>query len=523
MRRNYVPVAETLHELLNATRAHVGFALRPGGEQALANVLHVAELARQYERDGGISFRGFADELRAAAESAQAAEAPLLEEDSDGVRMMTVHKAKGLEFPIVILADLTCKLSRAEAGRWIDPANNICALKLGGWAPIDLLRHDPEESAKDRAEAERLAYVAATRARDVLVVPVSGDQPYEGGWLNPLTPAVYPSPEARRSPKSAIGCPAFPSKDTVMNRPDGDPARPSTVAPGEYLFGSLGPRTANPEPRTPNPEPRISNRELRTASHEPRAPSHEPRATSNESYSVVWWDPHILSLGAGSPFGLRRDDLIAKDGDPAGVAARLAAYNAWRSARDATVAAAKTPSMSIRIVSDEIARQAALDHSAEIRIENLARLDGRPFGPRFGTLVHATLATIPLTADEDLVRAVARTQARILLAANEEAYAAVEVVTAALRHQLFDRVRAADGVGKCFRELPILWRAPDGTLIEGTLDLAFEDETGTTVVDFKTGRELDADVERYKRQLTIYCRALESLRGGTVRGVLMRV
>ena len=103
--------------------------------------------------------------------------------------MMTVHKAKGLEFPIVILADLTCKLSRAEAGRWIDPASNLCALKLGGWAPMDLLRHDPKESAKDRAEAERLAYVAATRARDVLVVPVIGDEAYEGGWLSPLTPA----------------------------------------------------------------------------------------------------------------------------------------------------------------------------------------------------------------------------------------------------------------------------------------------------------------------------------------------
>ena len=39
--------------------------------------------------------------------------------------MMTVHKAKGLEFPIVILADLTCKLSRAEAGRWIDPDQQL--------------------------------------------------------------------------------------------------------------------------------------------------------------------------------------------------------------------------------------------------------------------------------------------------------------------------------------------------------------------------------------------------------------
>src|SRR6185295_15617016 len=101
--RNYRPVAETIGRLLTDTRAHVGFILRPAGEQALANVLHVAELARQYEAGGGISFRGFIDELRDAA-SAEAAEAPILEEGSDGVRLMTVHKAKGLEFPVVILA-----------------------------------------------------------------------------------------------------------------------------------------------------------------------------------------------------------------------------------------------------------------------------------------------------------------------------------------------------------------------------------------------------------------------------------
>jgi ATP-dependent exoDNAse (exonuclease V) beta subunit len=533
LRRNYVPVAETLHELLNATRAHVGFALRPGGEQALANVLHVAELARQYERDGGISFRGFTDELRVAAETAQAAEAPLLEEDSDGVRMMTVHKAKGLEFPIVILADLTCKLSRAEAGRWIDPASNICALKLGGWAPLDLLRHDPEESAKDRAEAERLAYVAATRARDVLVVPVIGDEPYEGGWLSPLTPAVYPSPESRRNPKSASGCPAFPSKDSVMNRPDGDPARPSTVAPGEYVFdagsavggrrsgvpkdgssgwkdaASVGSGRSAPEPRPPTAD---------------RRPSPDRRPPTADTYSVVWWDPHILPLGAGSPFGLRRDDLIAKDGDPAGVASRLAAYRTWRNELDTTVTAAKTPSLSVRIASDVASQPAMIEaDSVEIEILDLSRMDGRPFGPRFGTLVHATLATIPLDAGEDVVRTVARTQSRILLAADEEAYAAVEVVTAALRHDLFDRARAADRAGNCFRELPILWRAADGSLVEGTIDLVFVDKRGITVIDFKTGRELDADLERYKHQVAIYCRAVESLRGGKPRGVLMRV
>ena len=124
-RRNYRPVAETIRAAGRHPRAR-GFVLRRGGEQALANVLHVAELARQYEAGGGISFRGFVDELRLAAENAQAAEAPILEEGSDGVRMMTVHKAKGLEFPVVVLADLTCKLSRADAGRWLD-SDAACA------------------------------------------------------------------------------------------------------------------------------------------------------------------------------------------------------------------------------------------------------------------------------------------------------------------------------------------------------------------------------------------------------------
>jgi ATP-dependent exoDNAse (exonuclease V) beta subunit len=70
--REWGGASGVLHELLLATRAHVGFALRIGGEQALANLLHVAELARQYELGGGISFRGFVEELRTAADTAQA-------------------------------------------------------------------------------------------------------------------------------------------------------------------------------------------------------------------------------------------------------------------------------------------------------------------------------------------------------------------------------------------------------------------------------------------------------------------
>ena len=195
--RNYIPVATTISKLLNATRVHVRFALEHGGEQVLANVLHVAELARRYEADGGISFRGFIDELREQAEDGQSGEAPILEEGSDGVRMMTVHKAKGLEFPVVILADITAKLRPAAASRYLDTANSTCAVRLAGCSPIDLIHHEDTELRRDEAEGVRLAYVAATRARDLLVVPAVGDEEREG-WIEPLNRAIYPPIETRR-------------------------------------------------------------------------------------------------------------------------------------------------------------------------------------------------------------------------------------------------------------------------------------------------------------------------------------
>ena len=498
-RRNYIPVADTIHQLLAETRAHVGLVLRRGGEQSLANVLHVAELARQYEASGGISFRGFVDQLRGAAGAAESAEAPILEEGSDGVRLMTVHKAKGLEFPVVILADLTCKLSRVEAGRWIDPDRGVCAIKLAGLAPLDLLHHGVEELAREQAEAVRLTYVAATRARDVLVVPALGDSPFEGGWLDPLNAAIYPPAASRRASAPAPGCPKFPSLDSVLERPDGDPATTNTVAPGGYTF---------------------------------QVQPHARKPSQGEKYEVVWWDPHALSLDATSTYGLRRDDLIVKDGDMFAVADRLAAYERWKEEKATALGRASRGSLSVETAS-VWARSRAREQSLalldwnggafEIDVAEIPIDPSRSHGRAFGTLIHAVLAAVPLDASEAATRAIAAMQARILDAPAADVEAAVQTTIRVLAHPLMDRARAATVQKRCYREMPITWRAPDGTLVEGAMDLAFEDDTGVTVIDFKTDRELDADVERYKRQITIYCRALDELGRNPVRGVILRI
>jgi ATP-dependent exoDNAse (exonuclease V) beta subunit len=496
-RRNYRPVAETVQDLLAETRAHVAIVLRTAGEQALANVLHVAQLAREYEANGGLSFRGFVDELTAAAEISQAGEAPILEEGSDGVRMMTVHKAKGLEFPVVILADPTCKLARADASRWLDPGTNRCALKLGGWAPIDLLLQGGMEVARDQAEAQRLAYVAATRARDVLVVPAIGDGPYDGGWLDALMPAIYPANP--RTPESARGVPLFKSKDTVLLRPNGDPASNRTVAPGTFVF-SVSSRTTDHAPRT-------------------------------SDYHVTWWDPRALHLGAAPPYGLRRDDLIVKTGDLFGVDRRLAEYEDWRDGKAASIARASRPGLRVqtatawaaeaaRLGIDQALLDLAPDGRDEIAVLEIPGAKKRPHGARFGSLVHAVLGTVPLDAGSDLVERAAVMHARLLNANELEVHAAVEVAGAVLRHDLIARARASVSVR---RETPVSWVQKDGTLIEGVLDLAFDEGGRTIVVDFKTDQELAAGETRYRAQLRQYLGAVSRVTGRPASGILFRV
>jgi ATP-dependent exoDNAse (exonuclease V) beta subunit len=477
-RRNHRPISDTVTLLLEATRGHAGFALRPAGEQVLANVLHVGELAQAYETSGGISFRSFVEQLVDEAGRAQTAEAPILEEGSEGVRIMTTHRAKGLEFPVVILADITARMT-GSVSRTIDSERKLCALRIAGWAPAELNEQEEGEAKRDEAEGLRVAYVAATRARDLLVIPAVGDAPFERGWVSCLNGALYPEAERWSRPEPAPACPAF-GRDSVVERPADRAFDPDGVHPGLHRF-----------------------------------------AGDDDGYGVVWWDPHRLKLGAPAQFGIRQQHLLGREAGEDVVREDVARFEEWRASKQAAIAEASRPSLTVRIATERSIEPAGV--APEVELIELERQVDRPSGTRFGALVHAALAVVQLDAERGQIEPTVALQARILGATAEESAAAVDAVDAALRHPLMERARAAQAAGKCRRETPVTLREENGDLIEGVVDLAFEESGTWTVVDFKTDAELTGRLDSYRRQVGFYAQAIERATGKGAAGVLFRV
>ncbi len=478
-RRNRRPIADTLSRLLGETRAHAGVAIWPTGEQALANILRVLDLARRFEASQATSFRAFVQRMQDDAARGGAPEAPVVEEGTDGVRLMTVHRAKGLEFPVVILVDPLAPKTMREPSRYTDADAKLCAMPLCGCTPRDLDVHRDEVLRRDHDEAVRLGYVAATRARDLLVVPGFGDGGQEG-WLDMLDVVLYPDPRDLRVAQQAPGCPAFAGDDTVLEWPEKAQRSPQrAVAPGLH--------------------------------------------TSRGGHHVVWWDPKALDLGKENEAGLRQRKLLEADKDGKAAEDGVKQHQAWKDARDARLARGGVPELRVRTVTAAASASAEAGAAgAQVELVEVAgRREGRPHHKRFGTLVHGVLAELPLDASEQTALQIAVKQARLVGAPDDEANAAAEAASAALAHPLMRRAAKSRA---CRREVFVSLTEDDGALVEGVVDLAFEEDGAWVVVDYKTDRELAADgLKRYEAQVATYAAAIARATGAPARGVLFRI
>jgi ATP-dependent helicase/nuclease subunit A len=180
---------ELIDSALTASGYDLSMLAMPGGVRRLANARKLMRLAREYETANGPGLHGFVLSLAQRAAGGQGAregEAPVEGEGLDAIRVMTIHRAKGLEFHTVVVADL---------GRSVRPRSEIVRVSGdGGRLGLRLVRAGvgDRESALDytplgreavaaaEREERRLFYVAMTRARERLVL--SGAAKFSG-WL----------------------------------------------------------------------------------------------------------------------------------------------------------------------------------------------------------------------------------------------------------------------------------------------------------------------------------------------------
>ena len=143
------------------------------GEQAVANLLKVKQTAASLADRPHMTLSGFVELMIARLdEQPDESESPLAEESLDAVHVLTIHKAKGLEFPIVVLPGLHQGSGRERSAPQIsyDWSSGIYGLSLDRHRSLGSLLVQHKQRLREEAERRRVLYVGMTRAKELLLL-----------------------------------------------------------------------------------------------------------------------------------------------------------------------------------------------------------------------------------------------------------------------------------------------------------------------------------------------------------------
>lgn len=189
------PVAALMRALLKETGIEAILLAQHHGVQKASNLHKLNHLAREFGGSGRLGLHAFTDHLSTLARRGlRAGDAELFAETGGAVTLMTVHNAKGLEFPIVVIADMGREPGggRTRPFCLLNPRHGLTVATHDAngnpvWPAIGqhLKRLDTED---DLAEEARVLYVAMTRARDRLLL-AGPAKPRKHSWMAALNAA----------------------------------------------------------------------------------------------------------------------------------------------------------------------------------------------------------------------------------------------------------------------------------------------------------------------------------------------
>ncbi len=222
-RKDHVAISELLQSAIDRTAYDAALMLEHLGSRKVANLRKLIDLARDFEASEQFTFQDYVQRLQSSVLQETSEEfATTFPETGNVVRLMSVHQSKGLEFPVVVVADMNRKgagragtaVLHPELGALLrlPPAFGVERANLG----LEIYRR-LEETADD-AETLRVMYVAVTRAADILICS-AGMEPNlkpESTWLKTLATRFHLD----------TGLPKF---DALLGASDGSTADPDAI------------------------------------------------------------------------------------------------------------------------------------------------------------------------------------------------------------------------------------------------------------------------------------------------------
>ncbi|HEX9991708.1 MAG TPA: UvrD-helicase domain-containing protein, partial [Acidimicrobiales bacterium] len=236
-RRWWEPVPDLVARVVRERRLVELTTAHPRPRDHWRRLRFLVDQARAWAERGGLSLGGFlAWARRQADEDARVLEVVAPEGDDDAVRILTVHGAKGLEFPAVVLAGLGGAVdTRSATVLWGDggPEVAVGAKDANRFETPGYDDHRLTEARMEELEGHRLLYVAATRARDHLVVslfhkPTNGARRSAAELLSGL--CTDETGCRRLDPAPATAAPLAPPSTSPPAAPDRGPWTAATAA-----------------------------------------------------------------------------------------------------------------------------------------------------------------------------------------------------------------------------------------------------------------------------------------------------
>ncbi len=461
------PTESVLRWLYDRTGLMAACAVMPDALQRTANLMQLYEYARRFEQDGNRGLFRFTAWLRRLEE--KGLEPPTAAADGS-VQIMSVHKSKGLEFPVVFLADNSHRWNRGGTGQ------ALCHSELGlGMRITDMEKGvdyptlpwraiEQKTKMEELSEQERVLYVAMTRARERLIMTC-----VQPGAAEKLA-AMGPPSDGALSPRVLAGAQNI--AQWLMRAAAADGGR-------TIKLRVIAPET---EKTAPPPE-------------KPRAAA-APEDIRALAERLSWTYPYAEAVTVPSKLTATEIKRLEDEADPE---------------------AALLPG-------------AEGEGPRPFRKPELSREDAPLTGAERGVAAHLVMQHIDLreTGSAEAIAAEIERLERLGFLDRRQAEAVPpEDILAFFRSDIGRRLLRAGHVMREFRFSLLCparqWfpAAPEGEeiLLQGVVDCCIEEADGLTVIDFKTDARVEP--ERHTAQIAAYAAAMERITGKPVRGAVL--